>query len=113
MTTIDKHIRDLIHFYVKTNYENYLQEHNLALIPNEQIETVIHTIYDSRKEHLREFIKTSLKKLLKDECPGDLVILNILSDIFNDDTLCRNRLVLEITLYQNDKRGTTTNYKEL
>ena len=26
MTTIQKHIKDLIFFYVKTNYNNYLQE---------------------------------------------------------------------------------------
>ena len=113
MTTIDKHIRDLVHFYVKTNYEHYLQEHELEYIPNEKVESVISTIYDSRKEHLKEFIKSSLKTMLKDECPNDLVILNIFADIFNDDTLCRNRLVLEITLYQNDKRGITTNYKKI
>ena len=113
MTTIDKHIRDLIHFYVKTNYEHYIKDNNIEFIPNEDIESVISKIYDSRKEHLKEFIKSSLKTMLKEECPNDLVILNILSDIFNDDALCRNRLVLEITLYQNDKRGITTNYKKI
>ena len=41
-----------------------------------------------------------LKKLLKDEYPGDLIILNILVDIFSDNTLCKNRLIVEIKLHQ-------------
>ena len=113
MTTLDKHIKDLIHFYVKTNYEAYLTTHSLQVIPDNDVDHVIRQLYDDRKEHLKEFIKGSLKKLLKDEYPGDLVILNILTDIFNDDELCRNRLVLEIRLHQNDKTGVTTDYREL
>tara|TARA_Y100000592_G_scaffold64138_1_gene99948 strand:+ start:492 stop:833 length:342 start_codon:yes stop_codon:yes gene_type:complete len=113
MATLDKHIKDLIHFYVKTNYESYLTTHSLQVIPDNEVDNVISKLYDERKEHLKEFIKSSLKKLLKDEYPGDLVILNILTDIFNDDELCRNRLVLEIRLHQNDKMGITTDYREL
>ena len=113
MTTLDKHIKDLIHFYVKTNYESYLMNHSLQVIPDNEVDNVISKLYDERKEHLREFIKSSLKKMLKGEYPGDLVILNILTDIFDDDELCRNRLVLEIRLHQNDKMGVTTDYREL
>ena len=113
MTTLDKHIKDLIHFYVKTYYEAYLSDHSLQVIPDKEVEQVIRQLYDERKEHLKEFIKSSLKKLLKNEYPGDLVTLNILTDIFNDDELCRNRLVLEIRLHQNDKTGVTTDYREL
>ena len=113
MTTLDKHIKDLIHFYVKTNYESYLTTHSLQVIPDSEVDQVIRQLYDERKDHLKDFIKSSLKKLLKDEYPGDLVILNILTDIFNDDELCRNRLVLEIRLHQNDKMGVTTDYREL
>jgi len=103
MTTIDQHIRDLIQFYVKTNYEHYLTEQKLSYIPDEEIDTVINHIYDQRKGHLKDFLKESLKKLLKHECPGDLALLNIFSEIFENDALCRNRLVMEIKLYQNDK----------
>ena len=113
MTTIDKHIRDLIQFYVKTNYEAYIKEHSLSVIEDKQIEAIVSQLYDDRKEHLRGFIKSSLVKLLRDEYPGDLVVLNILTEIFNDDNLCRNRLILEIRLHQNDKQGITTNYNEL
>jgi len=98
--SLQKHIKDLIFFYVKTNYNQYLEDHKIKLIPEEKINGVIESLYDDRKEHLKVFIKESLKKLLKDEYPGDLIILNILVDIFSDNTLCKNRLIVEIKLHQ-------------
>ena len=55
----------------------------------------------------RNYSNQSLKKLLKDEYPGDLIILNILVDIFSDDTLCKNRLIVEIKLHQQTLVGKT------
>ena len=37
---------------------------------------------------------------MKDEYVGDLLINNMLIDIFRDDELCKNRIKLEITKYQ-------------
>ena len=101
--SLQKNIRDLIFFYVKTNYDQYLKENNIQFIPENEIDNIIHTLYDERKEHIQEFIKSSLKELYKsksEEYPGDLIILNILLDIFNDDNLCKNRLTIEIKLHQ-------------
>ena len=56
MATLDKHIKDLIHFYVKTNYESYLTTHSLQVIPDNEVDNVISKLYDERKEHLKEFI---------------------------------------------------------
>ena len=105
--SLQKHIKDLIFFYVKTNYNQYLEDNKIKLIPEEKIDSVIESLYDDRKEHLKVFIKESLKKLLKDEYPGDLIILNILVDIFSDDTLCKNRLIVEIKLHQQTLVGKT------
>ena len=91
-------IKELITFYVKTNYENYLEEHNIKSISN--INDIVDKIYTQNKEHLRSFILSSMKELLKDEYPGDLIIKNILIDIFRDDNLCKRRLIIEIELYQ-------------
>ena len=100
MGTIQKHIQDLIFFYVKTNYSQYLQEKGLKSIPEEQIPDVVTHLYSERKDHLKTFIRDGLKKILKDEYPGDLVIINIYTDIFNDDELCKNRIIAEIKIYQ-------------
>jgi len=113
MTSIESRIRDLIHFYIKTNYEAYLKDNNLTLIPEDQVEPVIKTLYDGRKEHLKGFIKTSLKQLLGNDYPGDLAILNILVEVFADDTLCRNRLVMEINLHQQNVRGLPNDYRKI
>ena len=96
----EKLIQDLILFYVKENYNIYLNEHNIKKIPEDKLDTVISEIYSQRRDHLKEFIKTSLKKIMKDDYVGDLVINNILIDIFRDDDLCKNRIKLEITEYQ-------------
>ena len=114
--SLQKNIRDLIFFYIKTNYEEYLIEKNISIIPDNEINNVIHELYDTRKEHIQEFIKTSLKQLYEsnnDEYPGDLIILNILLDIFSDDNLCKNRLIVEIKLHQQQLKNQTQDYNKL
>ena len=114
--SLQQNIRDLIFFYVKTNYDQYLKDHNIKFIPDNDIDNIIHTLYDERKEHIQEFIKSSLKELYKsksEEYPGDLIILNILVDIFNDDDLCKNRLIAEIKLHQQSIQMKTNDYSKI
>ncbi len=95
-----KMIKDLIIFYVKENYRSYLIEKNIEVIENKNLDNVINELYTQKKEHLKNFVKTSMKELLKDEHPGDLIINNIIIDIFRDDELCKQILKTEIELYQ-------------
>ena len=113
MSNIQKHIKDLIFFYIKTNYENYLKINEITHIEEDKIESTISSLYEERKEHLKTFIKKSLKELLKDECPSDLVILNVLSSIFDDDELCKNRLIVEIKLHQQKVLNGENDYSKL
>ena len=94
------YIKELIIFYIKTNYNNYLSENNVEFIEEKNIKDVVTELYSENKEHLRNFILTSMKKMLKEECPTDLIINNILNDIYNDDSLNIQTLVNEISLYQ-------------
>jgi len=100
MPTIEIRITELIQFYVRTNYEKYLKETSITLIPDKDIPTIITRLYTNRKDHLRIFIKESLKQLMGSEYPGDLPVLNILVSVFEDDQLCINRLIMEIKVYQ-------------
>ena len=93
-------IKELITFYIKTNYEQYLADNEIKTIPTEQIDNVVDTLYTNKKEHLKTFILSSMNELLKDEYPGDLIISNILNDILRDDQLCKRTLINEIDLYQ-------------
>ena len=111
--TLQKQIRDLIFFYIKTNYNQYLKDNHISMIPDDKIESVIHSLYDERKEHLKTFIKNGLKKLYKDDYPGDLAVLNILMNIFDDDDLCKNRLKSEIILHQQSIQGKNNDYSKI
>lgn len=114
--SLQKNIRDLIHFYVKTNYEAYLSEKDIKIIPEADIDEVIKNLYDDRKSHIQEFILESLKTLYKDkydEYPGDQTVKNILLNIFQDDELCKTRLSSEIKLHQQKMRGEKSDYNKL
>tara|TARA_B100001094_G_scaffold95433_1_gene91444 strand:+ start:1845 stop:2165 length:321 start_codon:yes stop_codon:yes gene_type:complete len=94
-------IKDLVIFYVKENYDNYLQTNNLSSIPTDKIGEVVSTIYTNRKSHLKEFLKKSLKEIMKEEYLGDLAVQSICNEIFLDDEFCKQRLITEINMYQN------------
>jgi hypothetical protein len=96
----EKLVQDLILFYVKENYNIYLKDKQLTKIPDSSLDNVISELYSQRKDHLKGFIKSSLKEIMKDDYVGDLVINNMLIDIFRDEELCRNRIKLEIIEYQ-------------
>jgi hypothetical protein len=102
MSTIFEHIKDLLIFYVKTHYDNYLKQKGIQKIPKETIRSVVQSVYSEKKDHVRTFILSSMKRLLNDEYPGDAIINNTLNDIFEDEDTCVNKLVLEIQLHQND-----------
>ena len=82
------------------NYNNYLTKNNIQNIPEKDIKDVVISIYSNKKDHLKEFLKSSLKEVMKEEYIGDLALLNICNEIFEDDELCINRIILEIQNYQ-------------
>ena len=100
---IQKLIQDLIFFYVKENYNKYLTDKKLKKIPDENINKAVTDIYHKKKDHLKVFLKESLKTILKDDYMGDLIVDNICNDIFKDDKLCTNRLIKEIKNFQKNK----------
>ena len=114
--SLQKNVKDLIFFYVKTNYNEYLKTNRIQTISESEIDNVIHSLYDERKEHIQTFILTSLKTLYEgktDEYPGDQTIKNLLLTIFQDDELCKNRLSAEIKLHQQTLRGEKNDYSKL
>jgi len=113
MCTLEKRIRDLIHFYVKENYNHYLQVHEINTIQIDEIPNVVDTLYSQKKDHIQTFVKDSLKVMLKDEMPEDLIINNLLSEVFRDDDLCKNRLTIEIKMHQQKVTTGTIDYNKI
>ena len=102
MSTINNLIHELTIFYVKTNYENYLEMNNLKIITEDEIPIVIDELYNvDKKEHMKLFIINSLKELLKEKTPVELILRNLLNEALRDDKLCKEKLILEIKIYQN------------
>jgi len=96
-------IKDLVIFYVKTNYEEYLKSNGIEKIQNDSISSVVDSLYTEKKEHLRGFILNSMREMLKTDYPGDLPINAILNDVFQDDDFNKTKLVQEITSFQSLK----------
>ena len=99
----NKLIEDLIMFYVKENYNNYIKENRISKIDDDKIESVVSKIYLERKVHLQGFLKTSLQQIMKEDYIGDLMLTNICTEIFSDDELSKNRIIKEIKLFQKNK----------
>lgn len=103
MSNVERSIKDLIIFYIKENYNKYLQDNSIKLIEEDKLKDVIKELYYPKKDDLKEFVKNCMKEMTKnkpDEYPGDLVINNIFFDIYQDDELNINRLFIEIKLFQ-------------
>ena len=113
MCSLEKRIRDLIHFYVKENYNNYLTTNNIKSILESDIPNVVEMLYEQKKDHIQVFVKDSLKMMLKDEMPKEYIINNLLSEIFRDDELCKNRLITEIKIHQQKVQTGKVDYKKI
>jgi len=100
MCSLEKRIRDLIHFYVKENYNNYLNVNKITTILDSDIPNVVEILYEQKKEHIQVFVSDSLKIMLKDELPDEYIVNNLLSEVFRDDELCKNRIISEIKVHQ-------------
>ena len=97
---INSTIQDLVIFYVTENYKKYLVDHEIERISEDQLETVISKMYNEKKSHLRVFIKQSLKEVTKEDYPGDTYVDGVCNQMYLDDKLCINRLVIEIKKVQ-------------
>ena len=97
---INSTIQDLVIFYVTENYKKYLIAHEIERISEDQLENVISKMYNEKKSHLRGFIKQSLKEVTKEDYPGDTYVDGVCNQMYLDDKLCINRLVIEIKKVQ-------------
>ena len=113
MCSLEKRMRDLIHFYVKENYNNYLKVNNITGILETDIPNVVEQLYDKKKDHIQVFVKESLQMMLQDEMPDEYIINNLLSEIFRDDELCKNRLTMEIKLHQQNIQTGKVDYNKI
>lgn len=93
-------IKELIFMYVTENYKKYLVDNKFKKLDDKEIPNIIETIYIEKKKDLKIWLKDCLKKIQGNDYMGDLAFNQICLEIFQDDNYCKERLVLEIKLYQ-------------
>ena len=113
MATLEKRIRDLIHFYVKENYNHYLKVNELTYIEEGDIPNVVDSLYTQKKDHIQIFVKDALQTMLGSEMPEQYIINNLLSEVFRDDEVCKHRLTLEIKLHHQKLETGTIDYNKI
>jgi hypothetical protein len=104
---LQKTIKELIEFYVKINYEKYLEENKITTIEEKGIRQVIDKLYDGtkRKEHIKKFVLNGIHKLSENGGHCDLTRINtLLEEILYDSEICKNRVYIEIITYQRSKK---------
>ena len=111
MCTLEKRIRDLIHFFVKENYNHHLKINNISTIAEGDIPTIVNELYTEKKDHIQVFVKSSLQVMLKDEMPEEYIINNLLSEIFR--AIEQKRLTIEINMHQQKTTTGSIDYNKI
>jgi hypothetical protein len=101
--SLQQKIKNIVFYYIKNHYKNYLNTNNLKYIPEDDIEEVINQFYKNESKNLKQFIRTTLEKMMEDNYPGALVE-NIIYEIFEDEEFAKNRVIMEIKMYQENNK---------
>lgn len=112
--SLQEKVKNIVFYFIKKEYKLYLDKHQVKYIEECDLEDVVDNFYIKKEKVLKEFIRTNLKKMMKDDYPGALAE-NIIYDIFEDDNLAKTRIILEIKQFQKSKSNTflSTNLYEV
>lgn len=94
-------VKDITFFYVKFYYDKYLKDNNLELMNADNIEAFINTYYIDKKQDLKNYIRSSLKKN-QGENYNSIATENIILEIFTDEEMGKERIRAEIIDFQNN-----------
>jgi C-terminal processing protease CtpA/Prc len=106
--SLQQKIKNIVFYYIKIHYKNYLNENNLKYIPDNDIENVINDFYKNESKNLKQFIRNTLEKMMENDYPGALVE-NIIYEIFEDEDFAKKRVIMEIKMYQDNNKDSLNN----
>ena len=92
-------IRDIVFYYIKYYYDKHLTEHKLKKLLEEEISPFVDKLFNDNPSKMKKYIRDSLKKNQGDEY-NSIVVENILLEMFDDIEFAKNRLINEISNYQ-------------
>jgi hypothetical protein len=92
-------IRDIVFYYIKYYYDKHLEENKLERLPNDEISKFVDKLFNDNPTKMKKYIRDSLKKNQGEEY-NSMIVENILLEMFNDIEFAKNRLINEISSYQ-------------
>ena len=99
-------IANIVLYYIKKQYNKYLQDNNLKLIPEEDIKGVVGGFYSEKEQELKKFIRNTMRKNFPDYDKNLAMKTGteeIILEIFDDRDFSITKVALEISNYQKGK----------
>ena len=99
-------IRDIVFYYIKYYYDKHLEENKLKQLSEKEISPFVDKLFNDNPSKMKKYIRTSLKKNQGEEY-NSIVVENILLEMFDDTEYAKNRLINEISSYQENEQTST------
>ena len=100
--TLTNMIKDITFHYIKFFYEKELDNRKVNRLNDKDVKLLVNNLYSSKSESLKKYIRDTLKENLGDKYPK-LQVNMILLEMFEDVDYGIQRVITEITNYQNLK----------
>ena len=100
MSNLVDMIKDITYFYIKYYYEKQLTDNNQKKLSEDELKSMINTLYIEKASDLKKYIRDTLKENLKDAY-SSFSVENILLEMFSDPEYSKYRVFLEIMEFQN------------
>lgn len=92
-------VRDITYYFIKYYYEKELKTHNVTILPDEYVKTMINNLYTEKSQELKKYIRSNLKSNLGNNY-NIIAIENIILEMFSNQEYSKQRIYLEIIEYQ-------------
>lgn len=108
--SLQENIKNIIFYYVKKKYNEHLETEHLKFINDIQLQDLVDNLYSVEKESLQKYIRNCLKDMYQENY-NSAVTENIIYEIFDDEELAKNRVILEIKSFQEHQKNKNNIYE--
>lgn len=108
--SLQENIKNIIFYYVKKKYNEHLELENIKTISDIQLQDLVDNLYNKEKDSLQKYIRNCLKDMYQENYNVALVE-NIIYEIFDDEELAKNRVILEIKSFQEHQKNKNNIYE--
>lgn len=91
-------VKEITFYFIKHHYD-------LSKKDNTNVKQIVDVLYtESKKKELRTYIRKCLEETLQENY-NSFIVNNILFEMFsNDDQIIKNRIIMELELYETENK---------